>query len=130
VRLLAQDGRALAQQPVAFVSPRTDPGTQLVLLKAQFDALAGLRADQIVRARVIFKVAPGLLLPTRAVTRQAGQTFAFVVDAKNVAHRVTVSLGALQDNAYVVSAGLQAGQKIVVSGLQMVSDGASVTASP
>lgn len=129
VRLLAQDGRALAQGPVTFVSPRTDPGTQLVLVKAQFEAIPGLRADQIVRGRVIFGAALGLLLPTRAVTRQAGQTFAFVVDAQAIAHRIPVTLGALQGNAYAVTAGLEAGQKVVVSGLQMVADGASVAAS-
>ncbi|HYI01794.1 efflux RND transporter periplasmic adaptor subunit [Hyalangium sp.] len=126
VRLLRQDGTTLAESPVVFISPSTDPGTQLVLIKAAFDSLQGLRADQMVRARVVFSTAPGLAIPTRAITRQAGQTFAFVVDPNNVARRLSVTLGAIQGNSYVVKAGLDSGQKVVVSGLQMLADGAPV----
>ncbi|WP_158501814.1 efflux RND transporter periplasmic adaptor subunit [Vitiosangium sp. GDMCC 1.1324] len=127
VRLIGLDGKTLAESPVVFISPRTDPSTQLVLIKAAFNSLQGLRADQMVRARVVFSTAPGLAIPTRAVTRQAGQTFAFVVDPKNnVARRLAVNLGSLQGNTYVVKAGLDGGQTVVVSGLQMLTDGATV----
>ena len=130
IRLLAHDGTVLGEAPVGFVSPRTDPASQLVLIKAAFDSLQGLRADQVVRARVVFSSKDGLTIPSRAITRQAGQTFAFVVDPQNLAHRLAVGLGAIQGNDYVVTTGLDGGAQIIVSGLQMVSDGAAVKASP
>jgi RND family efflux transporter MFP subunit len=126
VRLIAHDGKLLGESPVVFISPRTDPSTQLVLIKAAFDSPQGLRADQVVRARVVFSTTPGLAIPTRAITRQAGQTFAFVVDPNNVARRRAVSLGTIQGNSYVVRAGIDSGQKVVVSGLQTLADGAPV----
>lgn len=131
VRLLSQDGKPLGESAVGFVSPRTDPSTQLVLVKAHFESLPGLRADQLVKARVVFDSKEGLTVPAKAITRQAGQTFVFTIDDKSAAHRVPVQLGALQNNAYAVTDGLDAGVKVVVSGLQFLSDGATVQlASP
>ncbi|MBL8955126.1 MAG: efflux RND transporter periplasmic adaptor subunit [Myxococcaceae bacterium] len=129
VRLLASDGGVAGDSPVTFVSPRAEASTQLVLLKGAFDAPGALRAGQVVRARVVFSTREGLAIPIGSVTRQAGQTFAFVVDDKSTAHRVPVTLGALQGNTYVVHAGLDAGVKLVTSGLQMLQDGAAVQAT-
>lgn len=126
VRLLATDGGVAGDSPVTFVSPRAEAGTQLVLVKGAFDALTGLRAGQVVRARIVFSMREGLAIPVGSVTRQAGQTFAYVVDGSGKASRVPVELGALQGNQYVVNSGLDAGAKLVTSGLQMVQDGAPV----
>ena len=128
VRLIGADGGVAGDSPVTFVSPRAEAGTQLVLVKGAFDALSGLRAGQVVRAQVVFSTRDGLKIPVSAVTRQAGQTFAFVVDGSNVAHRLPVELGALQGNHYVVTSGLDGGEKLVTSGLQMLQDGATVEA--
>jgi len=129
VKLLASDGGIAGDSPVVFVSPRAEAATQLVLVKGAFDGLSGLRAGQVVRARVVFSTREGLTIPVGAVTRQAGQTFAFVVDENSQAHRVPVELGALQGNRYVVASGLDAGAKLVTSGVQMLQDGAAVQAS-
>ncbi len=126
VRLLATDGGIAGDSPVTFVSPRAEAGTQLVLVKGAFDALSGLRAGQVVRARIVFSTHEGLMIPVGSVTRQAGQTFAYIVDGSGKASRVPVELGALQGNHYVVNSGLEAGAKLVTSGLQMVQDGAPV----
>ena len=126
VRLLASDGGIAGDSPVVFVSPRAEAATQLVLVKGAFDGLSGLRAGQVVRARIVFSTREGLSIPVSAVTRQAGQTFAFVVDASNHANRVPVALGALQGNHYVVESGLDVGARLVTSGLQMLQDGAVV----
>lgn len=128
VRLLDTKGAVLAESAVSFVAPKADLSTQLVLVKAPFEELPGLRADQLVKARVVFTTKEALSIPAGAVTRQAGQAFAFVVEDAH-AKRKPVSLGVLQADRYVVSQGLDAGQRVVVTALQHVSDGAEVAAT-
>ena len=65
--------------------------------------------------------------------REAGQAFAFIVeDTKGAlaAKRVPVTLGVLRGGEYVVVEGLQAGQRLVSTGLQMLQDGAPVQVAP
>lgn len=132
VRLLDESGAALVESPVVFVSQRADPASQLVLVKAAFAPRAGVRADQLVRARVVWSSAPGLTIPAAAVVRQAGQPFAYVVNGDGAAQsatRVPVTLGALTGREYVVVSGLSAGQRLVVTGVAHLSDGAAVQVS-
>jgi RND family efflux transporter MFP subunit len=129
VRLLDGRGQALGESLVTFVAPRADAATQLVLLKAAFGAQAGLRPDEVVKARVVWRKEPGLALPASSVQRQAGQAFAFVVESQETGltvRRVPVQLGVLLGKDYAVTAGLDAGQQVVVSGVQLVQDGVRV----
>jgi len=62
-------------------------------------------------------------VPVLAVTRQAGQTFVFVVqqqNGKSFAHQVPVSLGDTVQNSYSIASGLKAGDKVIVSGTQFL----------
>lgn len=129
IRLLDESGKTVAEQPVSFVSPRADANSQLVLIKASFEPVASLRADQLVHATVIWAEAPGLAVPTQAVVRQAGQTFGFIVEGGK-AKRVPITLGPLLGAEYAVTGGLDAGQQVIVSGIQMLGDGAPVEAKP
>lgn len=129
VRLVDSDGKALAESPVVFVSPRADPASQLVLIKAAFATSEGLRADQLVRGRVVWNASPGLTVPAAAIQRQAGQAFAYVVGGEGAAKTVTrvpVTLGALQGRDYVVVGGVEAGQRVVVTSVQHLHDGSVV----
>lgn len=129
VRLIEADGKSVSESPVVFVSPRADPASQLVLIKAAFASSEGLRADQLIRARVVWNASPGLTLPAAAIQRQAGQAFAYVVGGEGAAKTVTrvpVTLGALQGRDYVVAGGLEAGQRVVVTGVQHLHDGSVV----
>jgi RND family efflux transporter MFP subunit len=127
VRLVASDGKVIGESPVAFVSPRADPQSQLVLIKAAFASAEGLRADQLVRARVVWSANPGLTIPATAVQRQAGQPFVYVVGADDKAVRVPVTLGALLlGREYVVVSGLEAGQRVVATGVQHLHEGSQV----
>jgi multidrug efflux pump subunit AcrA (membrane-fusion protein) len=63
------------------------------------------------------------VVPVLAVTRQAGQTFVFVVEQQNgksFAHQVPVSLGDTVQNSYSIASGLKAGDKVIVSGTQFL----------
>jgi multidrug efflux pump subunit AcrA (membrane-fusion protein) len=108
-----------------------DTDTQTVLAKVPLVATAGFRTSQFVRAQVIWTAEPGVTVPVTAVTRINGQFFAFVAEAGQggglTAHQRAVTLGRVIGNDYVVAGGLKPGDKLIVSGLQKIGDGAPVT---
>ncbi len=134
VRLMDDAGKLIATNTISFVSPNVDPATQTVLAKAPLvEGRGQFRADQFVRARVVWSEAPGLTVPVTAVLRVNGQYFAFVVEkgqAGSVARQKPVSVGDIIGNEYVVRSGLAPGEQLIVSGLQKIGDGAPVQTGP
>jgi RND family efflux transporter MFP subunit len=133
VELLGEDGRVLLTSPAFFVAPEADPRTQLVAIKAVFEEDLGLRPSELVRARVVYSVGIALQVPALALVRQSGQAFAFVVvdrEGKLVVERRLVQLGALGPRGYIIESGLAAGDRVAVSSIQMLRDGAPVTIKP
>jgi RND family efflux transporter MFP subunit len=129
VRLTDSRGAVLAETAVNFVSPQVDDRTQSVLVKAPVPATEGFRTEQFIRAVVVWRDEPGLTVPATAVTRINGQYFAFVAEAAEkglVAKQRALKLGELRGNEYVVIEGLKAGDRLIVSGVQKVGDGAPV----
>lgn len=129
VRITDSRGAVLAETAVNFVSPQVDDRTQSVLVKAPVPATEGFRTEQFIRAVVVWRDEPGLTVPATAVTRINGQYFAFVAEAAEkglVARQRALKLGELRGNEYVVIEGLKAGDRLIVSGVQKVGDGAPV----
>jgi RND family efflux transporter MFP subunit len=129
VLVVDEDGGTLAATEVEFVSPQVDEATQTVLAKAALADSGRFRNEQQVRARVVWGEDPVLAVPVFAVSRVGGRTFAFVVEdveGSAVARQRTVQLGPIVGNDYVVLAGLAAGDRLIVSGIQKVRDGAPV----
>jgi RND family efflux transporter MFP subunit len=124
-------GEPLATGRISFVSPQVDSGTQSILAKASFSNPEGtLRDAQQVQARVIWNRKPGVSIPTTAISRVAGQEFVYVAQtdgqSKLIARQKPVKLGDIKGNNYQVLEGLKPGEKIVVSGIQNLSDGAPI----
>lgn len=131
VRLVDDRGATLVTTKVTFVSPSVDPATQSVLAKAALDRPGDLRNDQFVRARIVWRSVEGLTAPLVSMTRINGRFFAFVAEGagdKTVARQRAVELGELVGNDYVVHKGLAAGDRLIVSGVQKIGDGAPVMA--
>lgn len=129
VELLGEGGEPLVASPVVFVAPEADPKTQLVLVKAIFENTMGLRPSELVRTRVVYATRQALQIPALAVVRQSGQAFAYLIlekDGKLVAERRPIRLGPLGERSYVVEDGLEEGDRIAVSSLQSLRDGAVV----
>jgi multidrug efflux pump subunit AcrA (membrane-fusion protein) len=116
------------------VAPTPDPRTQLVELKAAFDNKVGLRAGQVVHARVVYSTRESLRLPTFAVTQQSSQFFAMVVTQADggttVAQRQPVKLGGLEGNYYELLGGLDAGTPVIVGSLQLIREGQPIQPQP
>lgn len=127
VVVVDREGNTLATSRVSFVSPQVNTDTQSVLVKTMVENAGGvLRADQFVRARVVFGTRRGTLIPTAAVTRLGGQPFAFVAEDQTgtlVARQRPIELGDLVGNDYVVRKGIKPGDRVVVSGIQKLGDG-------
>jgi RND family efflux transporter MFP subunit len=130
VELLNSDGRVVESSAITFIAPRADDATQSVLAKAALrQAPPGVRVMQYVRARIIWSNDPALVVPVVAVTRLAGQHFVFVAEPMQqafVARQKPITVGAIVGDDYVVRAGLKPGDRVIVSNVQKIGDGAPV----
>ncbi len=132
VRLVDDRGATLSETKITFVAPSVDPATQSVLAKAALERSGDLRNDQYVRARIVWREAAALTAPLVSMTRINGRYFAFVAEGsgdKTVARQRAVEVGELAGNDYVVLKGLAAGDRLIVSGVQKIGDGAPVVAT-
>jgi RND family efflux transporter MFP subunit len=132
VHLLDTDGRVVAANPLTFIAPRVDDGTQTILVKSALaEVPAALRVRQFVRARIVWRTEPGLTIPVTAVTRVSGQHFCYVAEPADgglVARQRPIRLGEITGNEYVVLDGLSPGDRVVVEGIQKIGNGSRVAA--
>jgi multidrug efflux pump subunit AcrA (membrane-fusion protein) len=130
VQLLDREGAVIATNPISFIAPRVDETTQSVLVKSALQkAVPDLRVQQFVRARILWSTAPGVTVPVVAVTRISGQYFVFVAEAQGdglVARQRAIQVGGTSGDDYIVLGGLRAGERVVVSGIQKLGDGAPI----
>ena len=132
VQLLDGDGKPVVTNPISFIAPRVDGATQSVLVKTLLkDAPRALRAQQFVKARIVWHTSQGLTVPVVAVSRISGQYFCFVAEPQGeglVAKQRAVQVGEVLGDDYVVVGGLKAGERVIVTGIQKLGDGAPVKA--
>jgi len=131
VEVLDSDGKVVVTSHVTFISPQVDNTTQTVLVKASIaNSNDALRQSQFIRARVVWGTHANPQVPILAVSRLAGQYFAFVAEAQNggsfVARQKPLKIGQTIGNDYEVQDGIKPGDKIIVSGTQFLLDGVPV----
>ena len=137
VELLDAQDKPLVKGNVAFISPNINPQSQSVLVKANFNnGTNQLKANQFVRARLIWASRAGVLVPTSAISRLGGQDFIFVAepsptDGKSlIANQKPVKLGKITGNKQEVLEGLNAKDQIVVAGILQLQNGAPIMPLP
>jgi multidrug efflux system membrane fusion protein len=91
-----------------------------------------LRPGMFVRIRLpLGKPRQALVVCEKALGTDQGQKYLYVVDAQNVVQYRRVAVGPLQpDSLRVINQGLQPGEWVVVSGLQLVRPGLQVKPEP
>ena len=103
---------------------------ETLLVKTQVpNADMKFRNAQQVHARVVWSERKATVIPITAVTRLSGKLFAFVAEGegqKAVARQRVIQVGDLVGNDYVVLDGINAGDKIIVTSVQMLADGMPV----
>ena len=115
---------------IDFISPQVDNGLQGILAKAKIRSSPDrVRTEQLVKARVIWSTGNAATVPILAVTRIGGQAFVYVASdeqGKSFARQRAVELGDTVGNSYAVKSGVKAGDRLIVSGIQFLVDGAPV----
>ncbi len=108
-----------------LIDNQVDARSGTVRVRAVFDNTDGhLMPGQFARLRMgQAETAPQLLVSERAVGTDQNKKFVMVVDADSKAAYREVFLGASVDGMRVVVSGLQAGERIVVNGLQRIRPG-------
>ncbi|GAX40174.1 RND family efflux transporter MFP subunit [Tolypothrix sp. NIES-4075] len=140
VQMLDAQGKVTSGGRLSFISPNASSDSQTVLTKATFTNFGGqLINRQSVQTRVIWDQRPGILIPVTAVSPLAGKNFVFVAEPPEqpqaetqtlVAKQKPVKLGAIEGNNYQVIEGLKPGEKIVVSGILSLRNGAAIKPAP
>lgn len=130
VEIVTSRGELIEKTKIDFISQQVDNALQGVLVKAPIHAsLDKFRTAQLVKARVVWSTAPAPKVPVLAVARIGGQPFVYVAtqgEHGTVAKQKAVVLGDTVGNDYVVTSGLNPGDKVIVSGIQFLIDGVPV----
>ncbi|GAB1423796.1 efflux RND transporter periplasmic adaptor subunit [Thauera terpenica] len=132
VTLTLEDGSEYGSEgSLAFSEVTVDESTGSVTLRAKFPNPKGvLLPGMYVRARLPQGVrSEAILVPHAALTRDPrGNALVMVVDAESKVQARPVKVVQSLDSQWVVTDGLQPGERIIVEGLQKIRPGASVQA--
>jgi RND family efflux transporter MFP subunit len=130
VDIVDATGKVMAQSRITFISPQVDNSTQSILVKATIaNSRDRLRTSQFIRARVVWGERQAPRVPVLSVITLGGQHFVFIAETENgkiVARQKMLHVGEMIGNDYVVLDGVNAGDKVIVSGTQFLTDGAPV----
>lgn len=115
---------------LVFVDREVDPRTGTLLIEASFPNPGALvRPGQFARVRALVEVKRGaLLVPERAVIELQGTHSVALVGPTGTVEVRQVTPAERVGGLWVIDAGLQAGERVVVEGLQKVRHGATVEA--
>jgi len=90
-----------------------------------------LRPGGYAKVRAVIRTQPGaLLVPQRAVSELQGGYQVAVVDADNKVDVRTVTVGDRVDNRWIITSGLNAGDRVVAEGVQKMHTGVHVSPKP
>lgn len=126
---LANESGYSRQGRVSSVDNRMDTTSGTIRVRAEFDNPDGqLLPGLYARVRLgAGEPRQALLIDEKAIGTDQDKRFVLVLDKNNHAGYRQIRLGAVQDGLRVVEEGLQAGERIVVNGLQRVRPGDAVT---
>jgi membrane fusion protein (multidrug efflux system) len=113
---------------VDFVDRGVDATTGSILVQATFPNSAELlRPGMFAKVRVDFEtVKNATLIPQRCIMEIQGQYSVFVVDDENIVKQRQVSAASKIGDMWLISEGLEKGDKVVVDGLQKVASGMEI----
>jgi membrane fusion protein (multidrug efflux system) len=116
---------------ITFADPSYNPTTGTFLLRATVNNPAGvLRPNQYVRVRLTGAIRPNaVVIPQRAVQQSAKGHFVWVVNPQNKAELRPVVVGEWKGEGWLISEGLNDGDKVVVDGGVRLTSGADVKAT-
>ncbi len=134
IRLILENGSEYAAPgKLLFSGASVDQTTGMVALRGEFpnskrDLLPGMFA----RARVVQAIKENVVtVPQRAVTRAAGgKGTVLIIDDTNHTQLRTVETGDASGDKWIITSGLQVGDRMVIEGHLKARPGSPVTAEP
>ena len=134
VKLKLEDGSYYSVEGrLAFSDASVNPDTGTITLRAVFSnpnhlLLPGMFAT----AQIVQAVIPNaILIPQIAITRTpTGQAMAMIVNAKGAVEPRPVTTSGVQGKDWIVTAGLNVGDKVIVDGIAKVKPEQQVVAKP
>lgn len=134
VTLMLDDGSSYPLRgTLQFSEVVVDPTTGTVTLRAEFPNPDGvLLPGMFVRATVVIGVQENaLLVPQRGVSRDnKGRATALIVDPEGIVRQRTLTVAQTVGSDWLVTGGIDAGDRVIVEGLQFVRAGQPVVALP
>nr|MBP8206846.1 efflux RND transporter periplasmic adaptor subunit [Acinetobacter sp.] len=134
VRLKLEDGSFYnVEGNLAFSDASVNPDTGTVTLRAVFSNPNHLLLPgMFTNAQIVQGVIPNaILVPQVAITRTpTGQATAMIVNAKGIVEVRPIETAGIQGKDWIVTKGLQAGEKVIVDGVAKVKPEQQVVAKP
>lgn len=134
IRLLFENGSSYPEEgTLKFSDVTVDPSTGSVILRALFPnphhlLLPGMFVRGLVQEGVREQ---GILVPQRGVTRNpAGQAMVMVVDSDDKVEARVIKADRTIGNDWLVNEGLQAGDRVILEGIQRARPGTHVNVVP
>ena len=130
ISLVLSDGSLYPETGhLSFTDRQVDPTTGAVTVEAAFanpDRL--LRPGQYVKINVVTDIRKdALVIPQRAVIEMQGIYQVFVVDKDNKVQMKIIQVGPSFKDAYIVTDGLAAGDRIAMGGTSLLKNGSQIT---
>lgn len=121
LRLILADGQEFPEDgKIDFIDRNIDASTGSILVQSTFpnpDRL--IRPGQFARIRIMFSRADNaILIPQKCALELQGQYSVYVVNSENKLENRQIEVGETVGEFYLVSEGLNAGEKILMEGLQ------------
>jgi membrane fusion protein, multidrug efflux system len=133
LELILGDGTVYPHRgSVRFVNREVDSRTGTIQVRGEFPNPGNvLRPGQYARIRAVTELRKAaFLIPQQSVSELQGVYQVGVVGSDNKVTIKTVKLGPQFGDMWVVESGLQAGENVIVDGLQRVKTGATVAPTP
>jgi RND family efflux transporter MFP subunit len=127
VRIDATNARLQAM--VAEISPSADPGSRTVRVLLDLPSADGVRTGMFGRLLLPGAERTAIEIPKAALVRRGQMELAFVVEGERARLRIVRSSRA-RDDRVEIAAGLEAGERVITSGLEALRDGSLVKVQP
>lgn len=132
VTLMMADGEEYSSKGVVdAVNGQVDRTTGSISLRATFPNPNNILRSGSTGTLKIAEVKKDVLqIPQVATNELQDKTFVFVVDKNNQAQRRNIKLNGKTKDKYIVSEGLQEGDRVITSGFEELTDGSAIMPIP
>lgn len=128
VSLVLSDDTVYPQSgKIDMVDGQFDKTTGAITLRAKFPNANGLlRSGNTGKVRISIQHPNAIVIPQDATVEIQDKVYVFVVDKKNAVSRQPVVVSGKSGTGYLISEGIETGDRIVLKGFENLPDGATI----